>query len=316
MRMTLTKHLNAINNNMSDKKHKVLIIVGGGIYGCIPAHFLGSLPDNLQYLHGVDCISGCSIGGILAGAYAIGHRFSYIDKVFQENADNCFKRTLCARLNPLSCPTYSNEGLKGMLNTIFESDRMSVVNYHYPSLKLFIPTLNITDDKYKVFDNISSDDASVKLATIALMTSAAPSYFEGVKFRGKCYIDGGLIEVAPLMTAVTALKAKCGWEFKDMDVLMIGTGKDISDKPLTAKDYNGLTILGMATDVIVPYATLANEMATTYWGNCMGFNSFEFFNPCKHNGKLDDTDQIPDMIKQCDKYLEEFHAVYTDWLSR
>lgn len=297
-------------------KHKVLIIVGGGIYGCIPAHLLATLPKDLQTLNGVGCVSGCSIGGILAGAYAIGHQFDHIDKIFQDNAAKCFQKRLVAKINPLACPTYTNDGLKDMLGEIFGKQVMKDTLNKYPDLKLFIPTLNITDDKYKVFDNISTADCSVKLATVGLMTSAAPSYFEGVKFRGKCYIDGGLIEVAPLMTATTALKAKCGWDFADMDVLMIGTGKDISDKPLTTKDYNDLSLLGLANEVIVPYATLANEMATAYWGNCMGFNSFEFFNPCKHNGRLDDVNQIPDMIKQADKYAYDFVHVYMDWLSK
>lgn len=300
---------------MQKNKHKVLIIVGGGIYGCIPAHLLACLPDDLQNLAGVDCISGCSIGGILAGAYAIGHKFSQIDKIFQESACDCFDRRLIAKINPLACPTYSNSGLKKMLNSIFAKDTMATVSQHYPDLKLFIPTLNITDDKYKVFDNISDSDRAVKLSTIGLMTSAAPSYFEGVRHRGKCYIDGGLIEVAPLMTAVTALRSKCGWEFSDMDVLMIGTGKDVSDKPLTHERYNELSLLGIATDVIVPYTTFANELATTYWGNCMGFNSFKFFNPCRHNGKLDDVSQIPDMIAQADKHAEEFVSCYNEWLN-
>ena len=167
-----------------------------------------------------------------------------------------------------------------------------------------------------MFDNLSDSDASVKLSSVGLMTSAAPSYFEGVNFKGKCMIDGGLIEVAPLITATTALKMKKGIAFEDMDVLMIGTGKDISDKPLSTKDYNDLSLLGIATNVVVPYVTFANELATCYWGSCMGFNSFKFFNPCTHNGKLDDVDQIPDMIKQVDKYQQEFQETYIDWLTK
>ena len=297
-------------------KHKVLIIVGGGIYGCIPAHLLGSLPAEYQSLDGVSCISGCSIGGILAGAYAAGRSYAEIDELFQQRAGDCFKKRLAARLNPLACPTYSNDGLKDMLKEVFGKKTIGQIGETYKDLALFIPTLNFTDDKYKVFDNLSLVDKDVKLATIGLMTSAAPSYFEGVPFRGKCMIDGGLIEVAPLITATTALKSKKGIAFEDMDVLMIGTGKDISDKPVSTKEYNDYSLLGIATNVVVPYVTFANELATSYWGNCMGFNSFEFFNPCKHNGKLDDVDQIPDMIKQSEKYMKEFTSIYTEWIGR
>lgn len=294
-------------------RKKLLIIVGGGIYGCIPAHLLASLPKELQTLDRVDCLSGCSIGGILALAYASGVDFAFMDEFFQDNADKCFDRRFAARINPLACPTYCSDGMNILFNTVLGNKTMRSTRKMYPDLNVFIPTLNITDDKYKVFDNITDLDAP--LYDIAAMTSAAPSYFRGVEYNGKCYIDGGLIEVAPLITAATAMKGKCGVEFSDMDVLMIGTGRDIDDEPLKTNDYNDLGLLGLATKVIVPYATLANELATVYWGNNMGFNSFTYFNPCTHNGELDDVDQIPYMVAQSSEYVKEFTEVYSKWLN-
>ena len=295
-------------------RKKVLIIVGGGIYGCVPAHFLAMLPEELRNLNKVDCLSGCSIGGILAAAYAAGHDFKFVDEFFQAHADDCFDRRFVARLNPLACPTYSADGLNDMLKQMLGKKTMKDTRDIYPQLDLFIPGLNLTDDKYKVFDNI--DDLDAKLTTVASITSAAPSYYPGVQYQRKCYIDGGLIEVAPLLTATTALKGKRGVPFEDMDVLMLGTGRDVDDKPLSCKDYNDLGLLGLALKVVVPYATLSNELATVYWGKNMGFHSFEYFNPCTHNGQLDDTDQIPDMVKQCDKHKEEFLETYNNWLNK
>lgn len=283
------------------------------MYGCIPARLLANLPEELQTLQGVDCLSGCSIGGILAAAYASGHSFTEMDDFFQTKAKDCFSKRLVARINPLACPTYDSDSLEEVIDGVLGSATMHDTRIMYPNLDLFIPGLNITDDKYKVFDNI--DDLSVKLSTVARITSAAPSYFSGKSYQRKCYIDGGLIEVAPLMTAATALKGKRSVHFADMDVLMIGTGKDVDEEPLTTKEYNGLGLLGLATKVIVPYTTMANELATVYWGNNMGFNSFTYFNPCKHNGELDDIDQIPEMVKQADRYSKEFIEVYKNWLS-
>lgn len=297
-------------------KKKLLIIVGGGAYGCIPAHFLGMLPKELRSLNGVDCLAGCSIGGILAAAYATGCDFRYVDKFFQKNADKCFTKRLVAKFNPLACPTYATEGLDAALGKLLLSGTMSDTRKVYPLLDLFIPALNITDDKYKVFDNISEDDLNIPLVDICAITSAAPSYYAGRELNGKCYIDGGLIEVAPLITAATSLKGKRGVEFSDMDVLMIGTGKDVDDKPLDTKSYNDLGLLGIATKVIVPYATLSNELATVYWGNNMGFNSFTYWNPCTHNGQLDDVSQIPEMLKQCEKHRKEFIETYKNWVKR
>ena len=39
------------------KRCKVLIIVGGGIFGAIPAHFLGMLPSDKQTMNGIDVIN-------------------------------------------------------------------------------------------------------------------------------------------------------------------------------------------------------------------------------------------------------------------
>lgn len=294
------------------KAKKVLIIVGGGVYGCVPAHFLSMLAPSRQNLKRVDCLSGCSIGGILAAAYAAGYSFDYVDSFFQQNVDKCFTHRFMARVNPLACPTYSSDGLYEAIDSVLGGLTLGDTRKIYPKLDLFIPALNVTDDRYKVFDNI--DDVDVTLNTVAQATSAAPSYFQGVDIDGKCYIDGGLIEVAPLITAATALKGKRGIDFSDMDVLMLGTGKDTDDPAITTEDYNDLGLLGIATKVIVPYATLANELATVYWGNNMGFRSFRYFNPCVHNGQLDDVDQVPDMLSQCDKYRSDFRHTYDDWM--
>lgn len=294
-------------------RKKVLIIVGGGAYGCIPAHFLALLPKDLADLRRVDCLAGCSIGGILAVAYASGVSYEFVDNYFQLNAEKCFTKRFIANVNPLACPTYDNAPLDRMLKDLLHKKTMGDTRKVYPNLDVFVPGLNITDDKYKVFDNI--DDLDVRLTDVAAITSAAPSYYKGRKFNGKCYIDGGLIEVAPLLTAATGLKGKRGIPFEDMDVLMLGTGRDIDDKPLTYEAYNDLSLLGLATKVIVPYATLANELATVYWGKHMGFNSFEYFNPCVHNGQLDDVSQIPDMIAQCDVFDDDFIKAYEKWIN-
>lgn len=309
LRMFITKK----DTNMA--KTKVLVIVGGGVFGCIPAKFLSFLPKEEQNLCEVDALAGCSIGGILAAAYASGLTFSSVSDIFEHNADRCFTKRTYAKFNPLTNPTYDSEALYKVLDELYDDETMGDVREVYPNLDLFIPALNITDDKYKVFDNIRDQDADVSLKKVAAITSAAPTYFRGIEHEGKCYIDGGLIEVAPLLTAVTALRKQRGIKFEDMDVLMLGTGKDITDKPISTDDYNSYTLLGVAMNVIVPYVTLSNELATNYWGENMGFNSFINFNPCTNNGKLDDVSTLPDLMKQCEQHKEEFLKVWHEWLN-
>lgn len=298
------------------RKTKVLVIVGGGIYGCVPAKFLSYIPEQEQNLDKIDAIAGCSIGGILAAAYATGLDFTSVNNLFTKHADKCFVKRTIAKINMLACPTYDTEEIDKVLDYILGDHTLGETREVYPNTDLIIPTLNITDDKYKVFDNIDHQDDDIKLKLLAGMTSAAPTYFEGREYKGKCYIDGGLIEVAPLITAVTALKAKRNIPFKNMDVLMIGTGKDITQKPITTDMYNDYTLAGMALNIIVPYVTLSNELASTFWGNNMGFNSFTYFNPCTNDGNLANVEAITDMHKQCEEHKEEFLKVWNQWLKK
>lgn len=301
--------------SMTQKKKKVLIICGGGVFGCIPAYLLGQLPQQYQDLNKVDLLSGCSIGGILAAAYASGNKFKEVSQKFVLLAQKCFTKRFAAKFNPLACPTYRLDCLKQAIGEVIPKYmELQYTRINYPNLDLIIPALNITQNKYKVYDNITCNDQNQKLIDIALQTAAAPSYFEGVQKGSVCMIDGGLIEVAPLLTATTALKSKRSIPFKDMDVLMIGVGTEIDREKLTLEKYNGLSILGLATDVIVPYVTEANQLATVFWGKNIGYNSFEYFNPCKIKGGLDDVSRIQESIKEAQKYKEQFLQVYTKWI--
>ena len=298
------------------KRCKVLIIVGGGIFGAIPAHFLGMLPSDKQTMNGIDVISGCSIGGILAAAYAVGQLFGYVDTVFQQRAAECFTKRFNAKINPLACPTYRNDTIDAVLSDMIGDATLGDVRRIFPHLSLIVPALDLTEDKYIVFDNVRGKRDDVKLKAVGGYTSAAPSYFYGRDLGGNCIVDGGLIEVAPLLTATTSIKRHFRTPFCMMDVLMLGTGKDVDQHPLTLKKYNDLGLLGIATDVLVPYATLGNEMATRYWGQNMGYGYFNYFNPCVTNGKLDDVSLIPSLIEQTEKYRSDFLAVWDEWLNR
>jgi patatin-like phospholipase/acyl hydrolase len=273
------------------------------------------LPPDQQNLDKVDMLSGCSIGAILVAAYAAGRSFTEVDEQFQKRAADCFDKRFMARISPLACPTYDSDSLDEVLRDMIGDELIRDVRDRYPYLDILMPALNLTDDSYKVYDNITPQDGNIFLRDAAADSAAAPSYYKGRDRNGKCMVDGGLIEVAPLLTTTTALKAKRGVEFCDMDVLMLGTGRDVDDTPMTTKRYNGLTLLGLATDVIVPYVTLSNEMATRYWGKNIGYHSFNYFNPCVTNGELDDVSKIPGMIEQAEQYRQEFLAAWDAWMN-
>lgn len=298
----------------NNKKHKVLCIAGGGIFGIIPAAFLSFLEKD--FLNNVDTLSGCSIGGILANLYASGANPQNVLNDFFSGGGDIFSKRLAAKLNPLACPTYSNEKLKEFIEKYTEDKKLCDVRKKFPNLNLIVPTLNITDNKYKVFDNILKDeDDEVLLKDISLMTSAAPTYFPGINFKGKCIIDGGMIEVIPLLTTVTALKSKLGIEFSDMDILIVCTGTLIDKEPITYEDYENFNMLDVALKIVVPYVTLSNELATKFWGSQLGFNSFNLFNPIQIWGGMDSTENLNTILQDCEMYKTQFLRAWNKFLS-
>lgn len=295
------------------KKHKVLVIAGGGIFGIIPAAFLSFIGD---FINDIDTLSGCSIGGILANSYAAGAKPQDVLDGFIEGGDKIFKKRFMAMVNPLACPTYSNDQLKSFISMYTGNMILEDVRKKYSHLNLIIPTLNLTDDQYKVFDNISkSEDDDVTLELLSLMTSAAPTYFEAIEYKNKCIVDGGLIEVIPLLTTVTALKSKLGIEFKDMDVLILCTGTLIDKKPITFEEYSKYNMLDVGLKVVVPYVTLSNELATKFWGEHLGFNSFKLFNPIQIWGGMDSTQNLDTILQDCEMYKTQFLRAWRKFLA-
>jgi patatin-like phospholipase/acyl hydrolase len=297
------------------RRYKVLVLEGGGALGVLPIHFLSMLPTDKQNLEKVDVLSGCSIGGILAASLATGKQFGYIDSVFQERAKDCFVKRFNAKINPLSVPIYKNEALDIVLKEMIGDITVGEIKNIYPNLKVIIPALDVTEDKYLVFSNLVHEYDDVSLFDIAGMTSAAPSYFDCREFRGNAIVDGGLLDVTSAITAVTTLKKYLGVPFAAMDVLVLATGKDIDEKPLTIERYRSLNLLGIATDILRGYATLGNQLANNSFLEGLGFHYYHYFNPCTTNGELDNTKQIPDLVKQADKYREEFLEAYNYWLT-
>ena len=290
---------------------KVLIIEGGGAFGIIPAYFMSAIGG--MPLHGVDCISGCSIGGALAVCYASGFPSDEIFDAFEERMPDCFQKRFSAMINPIACPTYSNKGLDDVLESILGDLRVSDIRHSYENLDIFIPTLDVTNNRYKVFDNITGKDDDILLRDVAGYTTCAPTYYSGREFQGNCMVDGGLIEVLPLLTTVTGLKHKRGYDFSDMDVLVLGCGERTDAKRLTTDQYNSKSVLGICTDVIVPYVTLSNEIASIYWGNHMGLHSFTYWNPVPIAGAMDDVRAMRSALKEAKGFREDFLKTWEEF---
>ena len=241
--------------------------------------------------------------------------FSELDEVFQKRACECFTKRFAAKINPLACPIYRDDTIEAVLHDMIGDMTFGEIKNVYPKLSVIIPALDLTRDQYIVFDNIRGKYDDVKLYDAARFTSAAPSYFSGKEWRGRVICDGGVIEVAPLLTTTTSIKKNFGIPFCNMSILMLDCGQDLDKHPLTPKSYNKLGMLGIATEVLVPYVTLSNSMATKYWGDQMGYGYFNYFNPCIVDTPLDDVKSIPDDVAQTEKYRADFLQAWDEWMN-
>lgn len=296
------------------KRLKVLVICGGGVFGAIPAHFLSMLPEDQQTLKDIDVIAGCSIGGILSCAYAVGHTFADVDKCFQERAKDCFKKRWQAKINPLECPVYDSESLYEVIQDMIGNSLMRDIHKIFPQLSIVVPALNVTTDKPIFFQNITHEFEKLPLKEVAKMTSAAPSYFDCVEYNGEAVVDGGLLDVDGAITALTTVKELTGTPFMMMDVMVMGTGQDVDKNPLTVKAYRKLKMFpGMVLDVLRAYATLGNKETSKIHLRGLGCHCLNYFNPVVIDGQLDDWKQVPQLVKDVDKCKEEFLRTWNAW---
>ena len=287
-------------------KFKVFIIGGGGIFGTIPACFLSYLGDSYKLSEKVDSISGTSIGGILASAYIAGNTPSSILNAFVNNGSEIFSKSLYNQLNPAAIPFYDNAPLSKFVHKFLGDKTVEDIAWRDTQCAYFVPCMNMTKNKIKVFDNIVGDDFNRTLYDISMYTSAAIAYFPILEDNSDAITDAGVLEVVPVITTATAIKDKLGIDFKDMDVFVLCSGNSINKDFGNYETVSSWNILELATNFIIPNITNGNEIMSKFWGENMGFNSFTWYNPIQVYTDLDDTSSIPYMLDECEMRKEEF----------
>ena len=298
------------------KKCHILVLNGGGAMGAIETHFLSMLDTGKQTLEGIDLICGASIGGILAAAYATGKSFSEVDDVFQKRAKECFVKRCAAYVNPLANPTYRSDCLEKVVRDMIGDVKLGDVKRIYPKLKIIIPAVNLSEDVYVQFNNFTHEYDDIPLWKLAMMTSAAPTYYSGQDLNGDVYVDSGIIECDPIMTATTMAKKYFGVPFINQRVMMLGTGLDRDPTPMPPKRYESFNLLDVATEVLSEYTCLSNKLFVKQVADGLGLDYWNFWNPVNVEGKLADWKSIPKWVAEADKHRTEFLAAWDEWLSK
>lgn len=233
------------------KQFKILSIDGGGIRGIIPAKILEELEVQIQkdnpgaklYEH-FDLICGTSTGAILAIAIALGIPAKDIVKFYSENAKIIFPKWYLKILPResrilLAKTIYTNKELKTLLNETFTKGNGGITPLlNDLKTKVCIPTFNGNLGEINVLKTKHHPDyiRDYKLPAheVALSSASAPVYFPPNSFEydndygsgtNINMIDGGLFANNPSLIGLFEATDKLGFEFGDVKILSLGTGK-------------------------------------------------------------------------------------------
>jgi patatin-like phospholipase/acyl hydrolase len=192
--------------------YRILSIDGGGVFGIIPAMAISMTTTDLS---NIDMFAGTSVGSELALAYASGIAPQFVLEEFDRMVHSVFQRGIWRRMNRVRRPKYSDKYLNAMLQALL-TKKLGEIEPH-----VVIPTKNLADDRFKVWDNIvEHDDIETPAWEVARMSSAAPTYFS----PWKGYIDGGWCANNPTLIAVMAAISKANIPLNRIRVLSLGTG--------------------------------------------------------------------------------------------
>lgn len=282
---------------------KILVICGGGVFGIIPAYLLNKV--HIGPMTKWDAFAGTSVGSELVLGYAYGHTPEFVYDRFTESVEGVFSRSWWSVLNPWG-PKYPdiklNESLKDLI-----PEYIRFMDIKKP---VIVPTYNFKHGKPKIFDNIIEDnDFYMKAWEVARASSAAPTYFAPYQN----YIDGGIVANNATVLAAWAIHNKLGVPYSEMEILTIGTGQQ-EHEIFNMDSVKKWSLLGWISPII-KLLTLGNEQMWNFGADQLGLKKYIYFNPIKLDAtwKMDETANIPEIIQECDGWMEDFEHIYGEF---
>jgi predicted acylesterase/phospholipase RssA len=244
---------------MVDKKTvRILSIDGGGVRGVIPSTFLTRFCpqagiDPTKVFESFDIIIGTSIGGLLSLGFAAGKTPSEMTQFFYDKGSSIFYYNSSLSLDaykagvilhPLGFnynytfygvgdPDHPDDssinGLKKALTEVLGANtKLSDLNGN-----LILTAWDADEDKAVLFSNLTQFPnyligSEFKAVEAGLATSAAPLYFPSSTIDGHKYIDGGVFQNNPEITAYAVAKQLFPTANR-MCLLSVGTGVSYND---------------------------------------------------------------------------------------
>jgi patatin-like phospholipase/acyl hydrolase len=272
---------------------RIISLDGGGIKGLVEIALLKQLKEGCpSILEKADMLAGTSTGGIVALCLASGMSLDATMSLYEKSADVIFKRNWLHFFG-LTGAKYKNDGLKKLVNKTFGDMRLGDIKK-----RVLISSFDLMSDnlpkrwKPKFFHNFGDNkDDSVRVADIALYTSAAPTYFPSVDG----FIDGGLMANNPSMAALCqALDDRYGDDLKVDDVALLSLGTGESYNYIKGREHNfGMLSVGKIVNILLS----GTESVPHYQCQVLLGDKYMRLNPFDaDNIQMDDIDKIPELI--------------------
>ena len=218
-----------------DRRFRILSIDGGGIRGILPASILADFER--RHLEGrcigdyFDLIAGTSTGGIIALGLANGIPASDILKVYVNHGHEIFPKRRqffglekCWEfIRSLHLYRYAREPLERQLDRIFGSKL-----YGEATRRLCIPSFDGFTE-VNVFKTPHHPDFKLdwaeQVTTVALATSAAPTFFSVYRNGNRQFADGGVWANNPIMIGLVDALTCNAIDPASIDILSLGCGE-------------------------------------------------------------------------------------------
>lgn len=218
---------------------RLLSIDGGGIKGILPAAILAECER--RFLKGgsaasyFDMIAGTSTGGIVALGLAAGMRAEEVLQIYLRNGAAIFPvpwtppvpfgnqlRKAYQSVRDLAVYRYDREPLERALRDCFGNRILGSVNR-----RLNIPAFDGFNEVNVLKTPHHPDfrlDWQEEIVTIALATSAAPTFFSTYRNGTRHFADGGVWANNPVMVALVDVMACFDVDRHCIDILSLGCG--------------------------------------------------------------------------------------------
>ena len=293
-------------------RKKLLVIAGGGVFGCIPARFMCH-PVVKPHLENISCYAGSSIGSVLASCYAAKVPPMQVMSFFLSHSHEVFPKRSWWQPPKIFGAKHDDKALNKYLQRLLPGKFGDIY------APVFIPAYNIKKGDLYVFDNIKEGKDTYLDAWVPARASvSAPTYLPIYEWMA----DGGLAENIPVLTALTGIHRRLGWDWKDIDVLAIGTGKRLHDKDYSLNSINNWWTPACWLKKIIKWLTECNEAATVGWATTLAesgkIGSFQYYNPVvlEANWDMDDSTKVTQAVRRAEPFMSEFGDIFKEWIEK